>query len=79
MDLRLGKHLMSNVKIFTGVTPIDFDADVILQAAMGKLKNVVIIGEFEDGDEFFSSSLGSGPEIIWMIERAKLELLRTVD
>lgn len=70
---------MSNVKIFTGVTPLDFDADVILQAAMGKLKSVVIIGEYNDGDEFFSSSLGSGPEIMWMIERAKLDLLRIVD
>ncbi len=70
---------MSNVKIFTGVTPLDFDADVILEAAMGKLKGVVIIGEFEDGAEFFSSSISSGPEIVWMIERAKLELLRTVD
>lgn len=70
---------MSNVKIFTGITPLDFDADVILEAAIGKLKSVVIIGEFEDGNEFFSSSVSSGPEIIWMIERAKIELLRTVD
>lgn len=70
---------MSNVKIFTGVTPLDFDADVILEAAIGKLKSVVIIGEFEDGNEFFSSSVASGPETIWMIERAKLKLLGTVD
>lgn len=70
---------MGDVKIFTGITPLDFDADVILEAAIGKLNSVVIIGEFEDGNEFFSSSVASGPETIWMIERAKIKLLRTVD
>lgn len=30
---------MSNVKLFPGVTPLDFDADVILNSAVGKLNS----------------------------------------
>lgn len=70
---------MSNVKLFPGVTPLDFDADVILNSAVGKLKSVVIIGETEDGDEFFSASVASGPETLWMIERAKHKLMAIFD
>jgi hypothetical protein len=69
----------SNVKLFTGITPLDFDADVILNAAKGHLKSVVIIGETEDGDEFFSASVSGGPEILWMLERAKHKLMAIVD
>lgn len=70
---------MTNVSIFPGITPLPFDADVILDAAKGCMSSVVIIGETEDGEEFFSSSLGDGPEILWMLERAKLKLLRVVE
>ncbi len=70
---------MDNVKLFPGITPLDFDANIMLSAAMGKLKNVVIVGETEDGDEFFSSSVAGGPEILWMLERAKHRLLSMVD
>ena len=69
----------ANVSLFPGVTPLDFGADIILDAAKGNVSRVVIIGETEDGDEFFSSSVSDGPEILWMIERAKLKLLRIVD
>lgn len=70
---------MDNVKLFPGITPLDFDADVILNSAMGKLKSVVIVGETEDGEEFFSASVGSGPEALWMLERAKHNLMTIFD
>lgn len=70
---------MDNVKLFPGVTPLDFDADVMLNAAMGKLKNVVIVGETVDGTEFFSSSVAGGPETLWMLERAKHKLMGVFD
>lgn len=43
----------ANVSLFPGVTPLDFGADIILDAAKGNVFRVVIIGETEDGDEFF--------------------------
>lgn len=71
---------MSAVTIFPGVTPLPFDADVMLDGAkcVG-LKSVVIIGETESGEEFFSSSISSGPETLWMLERAKHKLMKTCD
>lgn len=36
---------MSDVKLFTGITPLPFDADIILNSAKGQLKSVIIIGE----------------------------------
>lgn len=70
---------MSNVRVFTGITPLPFDADVILDGAKGKLKSVLIIGEMEDGEEFFSSSISDGPETLWMLERAKHKLMKISD
>lgn len=71
---------MSNVRVFTGVTPLPFDADVILDSAKGAgLKSVIIIGEMEDGEEFFSASISDGPETIWMLERAKYKLMKICD
>ncbi|WP_313195863.1 hypothetical protein [Shinella zoogloeoides] len=70
---------MSNVRIFTGITPLPFDADVMLEKARGQLKSVIIIGETEDGEEFFSSSISDGPETLWMLERAKHKLMKICD
>lgn len=71
--------LPSNVKFFTGVTPKDFEPDIMLQGAMGECSWVVIIGEDKNGNEFFSASKSSGPEILWAIERAKMKLLSIDD
>lgn len=73
------ERVMDNVKLFSGITPLDFDADVILHSAVGTLKSVVIIGETKEGDEFFSASVASGPETLWMIERAKHKLMQVFD
>lgn len=74
------KEGMSTVTIFPGVTPLPFDADVMLDAAKrANLKSVVIIGEMEDGKEFFSSSISAGPETLWMLERAKHKLMKVCD
>jgi hypothetical protein len=37
------------------------------------------MGTAKDGSEYFASSLASGPETVWHLERAKLKLLRIVD
>jgi len=70
---------MTNVSVFPGATPLPFDADIMLDDAKGILESVVIVGEYEDGSEYFSSSVGNGPEVLWMLERAKLKLLTAVD
>jgi tryptophanyl-tRNA synthetase len=62
------------------VTTLDLPPDRILRkAAEAELTHVVVIGVDPDGEEFFASSIASGPEVVWMLERAKLALLRMAD
>jgi len=70
---------LSNIINFTGVTSLDSDADRAINSAIGELDAVVIVGINKDGSEYFSSSIASGAECLWMLERAKMALLNIVD
>jgi hypothetical protein len=67
----------NNVELFPGATPADPDA--VLASAMGKLSQVLIIGYDLDRLEYQEGSDMSDEDVLWMLERAKLRLLRTVD
>lgn len=69
---------MGNVIDWHGITKHDLPPDRLLNAALDKLESVVIIGFDKDGDEYFASSLADGGDVLWLMERAKIELLRTV-
>jgi hypothetical protein len=72
--------LPENVVLFPGVTAKDFDPDVMLQVARRiGLSQVVILGYDKEGAEYFSSSVSDGPEVVWMLERAKHFLMNVVD
>lgn len=68
-----------NVINFSGVTRLDIDADRVLKSAVGRLDKVVIVGFDKDGDEYFASSVADGGTTLWLMERAKLKLLRVAD
>ena len=51
------------------------DPDAILDAAKGKLSEVVVIGLHHDGTPWSSGSTAYMPDIVWMIERARHDLL----
>lgn len=69
--------LPDNVRIFTGVTPNEFDPDIMIEAAKGQgLTKVIIIGWDKDGDLFFSANDGDGPECLWLLEIAKTQLIK---
>ena len=71
---------MGNVVILPVVTKLDVPVDRVLEGATAaNLTEVVIIGTTESGEEFFAGSRAGGPDTLWMLERAKLRLLRTVD
>ena len=53
------------------VTTDDIPADQVIMAAVGELKHVVILGYDRNDNEYFASSYASGPEVIWLLERAK--------
>jgi hypothetical protein len=71
--------MIENVVDFNGITTLDLDPDRVLKAALGKLSSVLVLGEMEDGSEYFASSMSDGPNNLWLLERAKLKLLRIVD
>lgn len=64
-----------NVRIFPGITPYSLDPDIMLNKAVGQTKAVVIVGWDHDGELFFSSSEPGGPEVLWLLEKAKQALL----
>lgn len=73
---RCSMALADNVRIFPGQTEEPFDATMLLEAAAReKLTDVVILGWDENGELFFSASAADGPEILWLIEKAKLLIL----
>jgi hypothetical protein len=52
---------------------------VLKQALTSNLETVVVIGYTQEGGEYLASSEPSGPEVLWLLERARLKLLRQVD
>lgn len=71
--------MSENILIVTGLTCPDIPVDKVLEAAIGELKDVVIIGTYKDGREFFASSIADGPNVNWMLDRAKKALIEIID
>lgn len=65
--------------IVSGITCPDTSVDRVLASAMGELEEVVIIGTHKDGKEYFASSVADGPNVNWMLDRAKKALIEIID
>jgi hypothetical protein len=62
------------------ITLEDMDPDKVLRAAIGNLSGCIVIGWTKDDKEedqmmYMSSSIASGPEVLWLLEKTKNELL----
>lgn len=66
---------MGDVVTFTGITKLDLPPDRILEAAVGQLESVVILGYDKEGKEYFASSLADGGDVLWLMEKLKKQLL----
>lgn len=65
-----------NVVTFDHPTKLDLPPERILNGALTQeLSGVVVIGWTKDGEEYFASSMADGAEVIWLMERFKLQLL----
>lgn len=68
----------SNVVTLNVVTRLDLPVERIWNSAKeGELKTMIVIGEEQDGTFFFASTKADGPEVLWLIEQAKLRLLKS--
>jgi len=70
----------SNVIVLDMVTRLDIPVSRVIDAAIeSDLDKVVILGYTKAGDEFFSSSMASGADVVWLMERLKMQLLQVGD
>lgn len=60
---------------FSGKTSNDIEARKVLEAAIGKVTAVLLIGEDTNGKWYFASSVGDKREMLWWIEEFKQRLL----
>jgi len=70
---------MTNVLSFDGITTLDLDPDMVLQNNIGKLEGFVLVGYTSDGKEYLCSTYGDTPTILWLLERAKKQILESAD
>lgn len=68
---------MSNVIELPVVTKLDIPPERILNKAIGAdLQEVLVIGTDKNGDFYFAASFGDGGNVLWLMERAKIELMK---
>lgn len=65
-----------NVIPIGGITKLDIPADQILKESIGAFESVVILGWDKEENEVFCSSLADATEILWLLERLKLILMK---
>jgi len=71
---------MADIYNFTGITTHKIPPEKLLEEALGHdLDTVVLLGYTKKGDEYFCCSTPDGGEVVWLLERAKFELMRMGD
>ena len=69
---------MGDVVVGSFQTRLDIPVERIIQGAMvHPLQSLVVIGETEDGELYFASSLGKFSATLWLIELAKKTLMES--
>lgn len=74
------------IRLHMGGSEMPLDPDVVLQAAIGKLDGVILVG-YSKGDkhnrsakdEYFVSSIAAGDTAVWLLERCKHKLINYAD
>lgn len=67
---------MGDVVNLDVATSLDIPVDRILSAAIeADLETAVVVGWDQDGNIYFASSSGYGPDVLWLLEKAKASLL----
>lgn len=65
-----------NVVTLDTPTTLDIPAERVLDGAKeAELRCVIVLGHKEDGELYFASSLGGVAEVLWLLEKAKHNLL----
>ena len=65
-----------NIIHLDNITYNDIPPDTVLEAAMGKLDQCVIVGLTKDGRDYFAYSPADKPTVLWMLEHAKNDIMK---
>lgn len=65
-----------NLVFLPVVTRLDCPPERVLEAAVGAVDRVVVIGWQPDGGFYFASSIADGPEVLWLLEMARIRLMQ---
>jgi len=71
----MSKVIAFPLHLNSGETYADIEPDTVLQGAIGKLKEVVIVGYESDGSFYFASTRANGPDVLWLLKLAEQRLL----
>jgi len=72
--------VMGDVVELPVVTRLDIPVKRVLKAAKGaKLQAAVVIGYDAEGEFYFASSYAGGPDVLWLLDRARRALHETTD
>lgn len=67
----------TNVELLDVITSHDVPVSRVLTGALAEeLTDVVIVGWCKNGESYFASSLAGGPQVLWLLELAKKDLMR---
>lgn len=69
---------MGEVIDFTGYTTLDLPPDQVLEQAKASFKRVVVIGVTAEDEVAVAASDGDIAAVNWLLDLAKLELMRQV-
>lgn len=64
-----------NVVELNTITTLEIPADRVLEAAIGEVRPVVVVGLDDNGDLYFATSEPKCPTVLWLLEKAKQQLL----
>ncbi len=68
--------MSDNVVEFGRPTYAELDPQLVLEAAAkAKLDTVVVMGYDADGNAYFASSTPEGPQILWLLECLKQQMM----
>lgn len=68
---------MTEIVDFPGRTCLDLPVERILNKALNKdLDEVVVIGYTKEGEFYFASSKANGHEVLWLLQGAEYKLIK---
>ena len=68
-----------NVTPFPGRSPASLRADHVLETSTGKLETAVVLGWDGDGRLHLTASTADRREVLWLLEKAKTEVLKQIE